>query len=1147
MPVQNGTAGNDTLTGGALNDTLNGLGGNDSLTGGADLDILDGGAGNDILDGGTMNDILKGGAGNDIFVDSFGEDTMTGGTGNDVYNVDDLDDQVIELAGGGTDVISTKVNNLSLSSYDHVEVLTLGGVGNLSASGSDRSDVLGGNAGSNTLTGGVGNDTLNGGGGGDVLKGGAGNDTYAVNPGDQLFEEIGKGKDTAVAFATYALAAGQEIETLTLQIGFGAIDGTGNEFANTINGNESDNVLKGGEAADTLNGGAGNDQLNGQVGNDVMVGGKGDDLYFVDSAKDKLTEAAGQGTDTVSSSLAAFTLGATFEHLDLGLLGVNGSGNTLSNKISANDLENTLDGAGGNDTLIAGQGDDTLLGGAGNDELDGGLGDDSLVGGAGNDTLNGSVGVDTMVGGAGNDRYVMNSVDDVVTEAAGGGFDLVQTTADGFSLANNVENLTLLGSSDINGGGNSLSNYITGNGGENKLFGSDGNDTLDGALGVDSLFGSNGNDTFFVNDTAEIVGGELVGQGKDTVFASVTYQLAADEEIEVLTLTGTGDFGATGNKYANTISGNSGDNGIVAQGGNDTLNGGDGDDNLDGGAGDDVMNGGKGDDVFFVDSAKDKAIEAAGQGYDIVYVNGIYTLGANIEEGRLLGSGSKIVGNTTGNYLDGNSSANTLDGGAGNDEIVGNGGDDSLIGGAGNDSLEGGFGDDTMVGGAGNDVYEVDSLDDKVTEQAGGGTDLVRATVGGLVLAANVENLEIAGAASIGGMGNSLANLMTGNSGVNLLVGDTGNDTLNGGANADNLIGNKGDDTFIVDNAGDQVFEVAGEGKDTVRSSVTFNFDDTKSIEVVILDSASSIGSVGNNFNNIITMTGTGPATINGNDGNDTLTGGSNNDVLLGGGGNDVMVGGGGNDSLTGDADNDKLNGATGKDAMIGGKGDDLYFLAEIGDTVTELAGQGTDIVLSRLVNYTLAANVENLVLDTGGINGTGNALGNLIIGNGVDNKLDGGSGADVLRGGNGNDSILGGLGFDYLDGGSGNDTLKGGGDVDYLEGGSGADVMYGEAGKDGFLYRIDDPAELATLGGDTINGFQTGVDRIELTDLLDEFGISAANAFSGGFVVLKDTGADTLVQFDQNGGANSLITLATVTNANVVAGDLMLDSQFIL
>ena len=141
-PVQNGTAGNDTLTGGALNDTLNGLGGNNSLIGGADLDILDGGTGNDTLDGGLMNDILKGGAGNDTFADSVGEDTMTGGTGNDIYRVDDVDDFVIELAGGGTDVIQTDLDNLSLADYDHVEALQLKGSAALNASGSDRSDLL---------------------------------------------------------------------------------------------------------------------------------------------------------------------------------------------------------------------------------------------------------------------------------------------------------------------------------------------------------------------------------------------------------------------------------------------------------------------------------------------------------------------------------------------------------------------------------------------------------------------------------------------------------------------------------------------------------------------------------------------------------------------------------------------------------------------------------------------------------------------------------------------------------------------------------------------------------------------------------------------------------------------------------------------
>ena len=181
--------------------------------------------------------------------------------------------------------------------------------------------------------------------------------------------------------------------------------------------------------------------------------------------------------------------------------------------------------------------------------------------------------------------------------------------------------------------------------------------------------------------------------------------------------------------------------------------------------------------------------------------------------------------------------------------------------------------------------------------------------------------------------------------------------------------------------------------------------------------------------------------------------------------------------------------------------GNDIYSVADVGDTVTELAGQGDDHVSSLLASYTLGANIEILSLGGGALNGTGNTLHNRMFGNSLDNKLDGGGGIDELNGAGGNDSLLGGLGSDHLNGDSGNDTLKGGADGDFLNGGAGTDVMYGEAGKDGFLYRIDDKAELATLGGDTIIGFQSGVDKIELTDLLNAFGISAANAFSGGHV----------------------------------------------
>ena len=251
---------------------------------------------------------------------------------------------------------------------------------------------------------------------------------------------------------------------------------------------------------------------------------------------------------------------------------------------------------------------------------------------------------------------------------------------------------------------------------------------------------------------------------------------------------------------------------------------------------------------------------------------------------------------------------------------------------------------------------------------------------------------------------------------------------------------------------------------------------------------------------------------------------------------------------MTGGDGDDTLQGGAGKDAMAGGKGSDNYVVDMIGDTVTELAGQGDDMVESSLVSYTLTANVEVLVLGSGAVSGTGNASENRMFGNGADNKMDGGSGFDQLFGAAGNDSMLGGLGFDYLQGDGGNDTLKGGGDVDYLNGGAGADVMFGEAGKDGFLYPISAPGDLATLGGDTINGFQTGQDRIELSDLLDEFSIDAANAFSGGFVLLTKLGSDTLVRFDQDGfGGTGPVTLATVVGANVATTDLMLDEAFIL
>ncbi|MDB9395649.1 Calx-beta domain-containing protein [Microcystis aeruginosa] len=146
-------------------------------------------------------------------------------------------------------------------------------------------------------------------------------------------------------------------------------------------------------------------------------------------------------------------------------------------------------------------------------------------------------------------------------------------------LPANVENLTLTGAAAINGTGNAGNNVITGN---------TGNNILNGGAGVDTLIGGLGNDTYIV-DTATDTITELAGGGTDTIQSSVTYTIAALNNVETLTLTGTAAINGTGNAGNNVITGNTANNLLNGGGGNDTLNGGAGLDTLTGGAGNDVF------------------------------------------------------------------------------------------------------------------------------------------------------------------------------------------------------------------------------------------------------------------------------------------------------------------------------------------------------------------------------------------------------------------------------------------------------------------------------------------------------------------------------------------------------------------------------
>lgn len=162
----------------------------------------------------------------------------------------------------------------------------------------------------------------------------------------------------------------------------------------------------------------------------------------------------------------------------------------------------------------------------------------------------------------------------------------------------------------------------------------------------------------------------------------------------------------------------------------------------------------------------------------------------------------------------------------------------------------------------GDDFYVVDDPADTVTELAEEGTDLVRSTIS-YTLGSNVENLTLVGTAPLTGTGNALDNALIGNDGNNVLSGGAGDDSLNGGAGADSLIGGTGNDLYTIDNVGDVVVELAGEGVDRVRSSISYTLGDN--VENLSLLGSNALSGTGNALDNLIT----------GNAGSNSLSGGA--------------------------------------------------------------------------------------------------------------------------------------------------------------------------------------------------------------------------------------------------------------------------------
>lgn len=933
-----GTAGAETISGGNLVDRINGNGANDVLNGNAGNDVLNGGDGNDTLNGHAGNDTLLGGSGNDTLNGGEGVDAMVGGVGNDIFYVDNAGDTITEELGSGTDT-ARATTTYALS--EHVENLTIEGAAAADGTGNAGANTVTGNqainrlyglAGNDTLVGQGGNDEITGGRDNDALDGGAGNDTY--------FYAAGDGNDTI----TNTRGTSTEIDTLVLT----------DVLASALSGYRiGDNLVlvvpDGGGAGST-----GTITLSGYFGSKPI-----DQLQFSD-----------QSTWTRAQLSAAFFNSFT-------------DANDTATGTTGDDVFTTL---GGNDVVSGLDGNDTLDGGAGNDTLHGGNGNDALVGGIGTDTLNGNAGDDVMtldyrdtaVGGAGNDTYIIAttaedqmtisnvrtagsseidrivlpegiSPDDItiisgqsesIVLMRGASYfltlsnflngtngqyevDLIEF-ADGtvWTLADIMSRLaqSTFGGDALHGGGradevegghgNDTVNGRAGNDilhgdeGDDTLQGGAGDDTLDGGLDRDRLEGGAGNDIYAFDEMSgtdtvvDTAGVDALSFGAGISAADVTL-------VRVLSNVAGGDnlIVMVGNGEAEiTVQGHFGSTGAIER-------------------------------IQFSDGTVWNAADIAAHVVDeraAVSINGSTT--SSSYSFALPGGGATNLTLTGSHDIDGtgNSGANI---------ITGNAGNNILYGGAGVDTLIGGLGDDYYRVGEG--VAQVNPQNDGVVEAAGEGTDTVEVRNYHHTLAANVENMIVLGVNGrlLDGVthaviprslnGNSLDNVIDASNVALIGMTEATPLRINGYEGADTLIGSRFDDTYVVDNTGDEVVEWSNTSIDAVESSVDFTLGEN--VENLLLTGSASLG-IGNAADNQIQ----GNATANvleGGDGNDVLIDSKFPGTLDHG---DVLRGGMGDDELRSMRGNDTLDGGEGNDVLFGNSQNTHYVFRE---------GDGHDVI----------------------------------------------------------------------------------------------------------------------------------------------------------------------------------------------------------
>ncbi len=823
-----------------------------------------------------------------------------------------------------------------------------------------------------------------------------------------------------------------------------------------------------------------------------------------------------------------------------------------NNHIQTGANDDYIVGGAGRDRIYAGGMTDTIAAGGGDDIVYGENGGDVIDGAAGNDYLSGGAGADAINGGEGNDQIYG---DDSITWQHAIADSGIAVIGQGDLLAGGAGGDVVIGSAN--------DDALLGGVGNDTLAGREGHDIIMGDAGLvfvapplsefDAIIGaarwpmgpyqdfhSSFTTAPMLNIQFERIDHGIGSANRYEVkLSSLANPEAPCENWITPATTGGNDqlYGGSGNDW------------LFGEFGDDLLDGGTGDDVLVGGPGNDILVGGPGNDILIGGAGSDTYLINAGDGVDYIYddiSSGINSLvfGAGVDpasiklfQGSLgldLGNGTLVhidgvdyndVANTSsiqrfqfadgtvltaqqlvarGFDLEGTDSSDLISGTNVGDRIDGGKGNDTLIGGAGADSYRFGRGDgqdtikdfnfsgiDQLVFGAGiassditlsrtgnhllieiNDPNNAAATDQITIENWNNSTDLtdqVQFADGTVWTAADLTNRSNPTSPAPTMMGTDASETFTLASDITWFDAKGGNDTIVSGASNATIYGGDGNDT-ITDTGGNDIID-GGAGNDTIT------------------DSGDQYTIYGGTGNDTITAIG-GAGTIEGGDGNDTMTA-TGSDA--------IVTGGSGDDTITTSRGNDLLDGGTGDDTMTGGAGDDLYYVDAVGDTVAESANEGVDTVHAS-ISYTLGVNLENLTLTgSAAINGTGNALDNILSGNSADNILDGSAGSDTLIGGLGSDTYLLGRGYG-ADTVQENDATGGNSDVLQFLGGIASDQIWLRKVANNLEVSVIGTTDTATLT-DWYLGDQYHVEQFKTSDgktLLDSQVQNLVSAMAG-------------------------------------------------